>query len=306
MSKGPGRLERAVMRAVFPGIEFSTEELCRRAYPDVGQIEKRHRVAVLQVLHRMMEPPRDKLSERRWVITRGTKRGSWIAMYTSEVLPLRTLEANTAHHEAGHALVMYYLGMPPTEAWMDPEPLRLRRRPPRAAIEINGVTLTPAGLVSRKPWHRGLDLDNLMISAAGPIAEGHFLGKWPWRRRGIGPFCAGAWETGGAGDNAHIEQYLDNLHADPAIRAAVREKAEKKSQALIRSEPGWQFIESVAAALQQMKRGTVIQSRMTTIFRRCFGRPPPRSSDWFDYPVTLARCRSGWLPPSDMNRSDTV
>lgn len=306
MSKGPGRLERAIMRVAWPGAcavhdlggEFSTEWLCRQVYPDAAQIEKRHRVAVLQVLHRMMDPPANKLSERRWIVMRGKQRGHWRTMFSPATLPLCNQHEATAYHEAGHALVMIYLGLGVDEIWRDPAPWRDRRKPLRPSVEIRGTNIVPTGVVLPESDFAPPQFLGIMISAAGPIAEGHYLARWPWRQRGISSFCNHAWEQGGAGDAGHIEQYLDDLHADPAIRSAIRLKAEKKAQALIRSKPGWQFIEMVSADFEKMKRGTIRKGRLVAAFQKVFGRLPPDWRDWWDYEVTLARCRVGWLPPA--------
>lgn len=309
MSKGPGRLERAIMdavaigesaRAIYSmGGEFSTEWLCRHVYPGATQIEKRHRVAVLQVLHRLMELPSNPLQKRSWIITRGQKRGRWRYEYVEPRAPAPHPHTATAYHEAGHALAMLYLGVDVSEVWRDPMPWKQRRKPLRPAIEIRGVNIVPMGRVLREIGLTESQFLGIVISAAGPIAEGHYLGQWPWRRRGLAEFCEKAWEQGGAGDAGHIEQYLDDLHAEPAIRAAIRLKAEKKAQALIRSKPGWQFIEQASTDLEKMKRGRLGNARLRQAFRKAFGREPPNLTDWWDYPVTLARCRAGWLPPPD-------
>jgi hypothetical protein len=55
MSRGPGRIERAVEAILIaePDNAFTVEELCRRIYPPVGdakrlRLAKKHRVAVLR------------------------------------------------------------------------------------------------------------------------------------------------------------------------------------------------------------------------------------------------------------------
>ena len=63
MSRGPGRLERAIAH-VFnsePDNAFTTEDLCRRVY-QVEQVEKKHRVAVLRAARNLLRR-RDALSE---------------------------------------------------------------------------------------------------------------------------------------------------------------------------------------------------------------------------------------------------
>jgi len=64
MSRGPGRIERAIeaVLAAEPDNAFTTADLCLRVYPDAEQIEKRHRVAVLRAMANIMER-RDVLGE---------------------------------------------------------------------------------------------------------------------------------------------------------------------------------------------------------------------------------------------------
>jgi hypothetical protein len=52
MSKGPGKIERAILAAVDaePDNAFTVGDLCARAYPRINRIEKRHRVAVLRAM----------------------------------------------------------------------------------------------------------------------------------------------------------------------------------------------------------------------------------------------------------------
>ena len=62
MSSGAGRLERAILKVDFyryykGGFCISTEEICRAVYPVATLIEKKHRVAVLQAIHRIMAQP---------------------------------------------------------------------------------------------------------------------------------------------------------------------------------------------------------------------------------------------------------
>lgn len=55
MSRGPGRIERAIAAAfeAEPDEAFSTDELCALAYPGVNRIEKKHRVAVIRAGERV-------------------------------------------------------------------------------------------------------------------------------------------------------------------------------------------------------------------------------------------------------------
>ena len=69
MSKGPGRIERAIgdIFAADPDGAYTTEELCERVYA-VDRAEKKHRVPVLKALTRLTaRPPKDKTAP--WVDT---------------------------------------------------------------------------------------------------------------------------------------------------------------------------------------------------------------------------------------------
>ena len=56
MSRGPGRIERAIydLFADHPEGAWTTEDLCRRVYPTANRIEKKHRVAVLRAVKTIM------------------------------------------------------------------------------------------------------------------------------------------------------------------------------------------------------------------------------------------------------------
>lgn len=56
MSKGPGRIERAI-RVLFdahPDLAFVTDELAEHCYPDARPIERRHQVATLRAARRII------------------------------------------------------------------------------------------------------------------------------------------------------------------------------------------------------------------------------------------------------------
>jgi hypothetical protein len=66
MSRGPGRIERAI-KAAFeaePTRVFTTEHLCARVYPGVASIEKKHRVSLIRAAKRVVQ------REPNWRITR--------------------------------------------------------------------------------------------------------------------------------------------------------------------------------------------------------------------------------------------
>jgi hypothetical protein len=261
--------------------QVTTERLCRRAYPDAEVIEKKHRVAVLQVLHRLMSTPPRPFDAR--VVRRGKKRGTWIGHWASGTL--QNDHEATAYHEAGHALADLYFGHGTEVIHVEPRAWKLK---PGAS----------AGFVL--PKHKELDrLSSRQVLAlmCGAIAEAHYRARWPYRRRGIHRTYDAFFAEGGRSDAEKIENLLGEISEDPAIREAVRAAMLKRAQALIRSEPGWRFIETLASELMKRKRGRMRgQSRAAVVFQRAFGRAPPEAGDWFDYVPTLQRLRVGWLP----------
>ena len=56
MSGGPGRIQRAIEAALAaePDNAFNTQDLCERAYRGVNRVDKKHRVAVLRALRRVL------------------------------------------------------------------------------------------------------------------------------------------------------------------------------------------------------------------------------------------------------------
>jgi hypothetical protein len=56
MSKGPGRIERAITAAIEaePDNAFTVEDLCDRAFPGANRIEKKHRVSVLRAMKKLV------------------------------------------------------------------------------------------------------------------------------------------------------------------------------------------------------------------------------------------------------------
>jgi hypothetical protein len=60
MSRGPGRIERAIEETFTanPSETFTVDELVATAYPGTDEIEKKHRVAVIRAA--------DKVAARLW------------------------------------------------------------------------------------------------------------------------------------------------------------------------------------------------------------------------------------------------
>jgi hypothetical protein len=67
MSRGPGRIERAI-RALFdahPDLAFITDELAEHCYPNAPAIERKHQVSVLRAAHKIMAADPDWRARRR-------------------------------------------------------------------------------------------------------------------------------------------------------------------------------------------------------------------------------------------------
>lgn len=67
MSKGPGRIERAVeaVFAVAPDDAYTTADLIDHAYPGINRVEKKHRVAVIRAAKNIC-----RRTGWRWFMTR--------------------------------------------------------------------------------------------------------------------------------------------------------------------------------------------------------------------------------------------
>src|SRR5215469_15240361 len=66
MSRGPGRIERAI-KAAFdaePARVFTTEYLCTHVYAGATRIEKKHRVSLIRAAKRVLQ------REHNWRMTR--------------------------------------------------------------------------------------------------------------------------------------------------------------------------------------------------------------------------------------------
>jgi hypothetical protein len=76
MSRGPGRIGRLIAEAFDTaerGKRFTTEALCRLAYPGIDRVENKHRVAVLRAAHSVLEKKlqASPLGESDWVLDDG-------------------------------------------------------------------------------------------------------------------------------------------------------------------------------------------------------------------------------------------
>jgi hypothetical protein len=303
LSRGAGWLERAVIRAIeVHGWDWqkggvSTKEICRFVHPDVEVIEKKHRVAVLQVLHRLMSNPPRPTEERTWMVRPAKKRGYWRQMAIPGAKHPDP-RSNIAYHEAGHALAHLYLGYEIEAAavltWQQ------RWKQERILARLDTSSGYNIGFVQSRNGHEVPIAKTLIVLLAGPIAEAHYEGKWPWVRRGVSqtyPRYLTHPEVPTT-DVARIHSILAELSDDQAQQTVILRRAQDLAQALIRSEPGWRFIKLLAAKMLDLKHGSLGHRRSAAVFREAFGRPPPLYGAWDNHwPPTLAQFRTGWLPP---------
>ena len=78
MSRGPGRIERAIsdLFEEHPEGAWTTAELCRLIYPTANRVEKKHRVAVLRAMNKIIGKKGDEHRGWGWfyIERRGTSR----------------------------------------------------------------------------------------------------------------------------------------------------------------------------------------------------------------------------------------
>ncbi|MHA4730645.1 hypothetical protein [Ensifer adhaerens] len=55
MSRGHGRIERAIIELFGTGDTWTVEDLCNAAYPGLNRIERKHRVAARRAAHNVAE-----------------------------------------------------------------------------------------------------------------------------------------------------------------------------------------------------------------------------------------------------------
>ena len=81
MSRGPGRVERAI-KAAFdaePTRVFTTEYLCAHVYAGATKIEKKHRVSLIRAAKRVLQ------RELNWRMTRTHKPGAPFLFFNTAV-----------------------------------------------------------------------------------------------------------------------------------------------------------------------------------------------------------------------------
>ena len=82
MSKGPGRIERAIATAFTrgPNQAFSVDDLALIAYPGINRVEKKHRVATMRAARKLI------LGGVRWTWSVEQLRGGKAIYYNLLVL----------------------------------------------------------------------------------------------------------------------------------------------------------------------------------------------------------------------------
>ena len=68
MSRGPGRIERAIFDLFeeHPEGAWTTADLCRLIYPTANRVEKKHRVAVLRAMDKVIDKKGDQHRDWGW------------------------------------------------------------------------------------------------------------------------------------------------------------------------------------------------------------------------------------------------
>ena len=88
MSRGPGRIERAI-RALFdahPDLAFTTDELAEHCYPGVSAIQRKHQSAVLRAAWKVIEDDSD------WEVLRVQGMGRGYAFLNRASAPSYTMD----------------------------------------------------------------------------------------------------------------------------------------------------------------------------------------------------------------------
>jgi len=289
---------------------MSTEAICRRVYPQATTVEKKHRVAVL---HRLIGNPPRPFEDRFWTVAPTERRGYWRWIFI-EGTKGPDPRADTAYHEAGHALADLYWGHPIERVVVHTDD-EISRQRDEAIKRSDGITyaLLYGYVLSPQAWWE--DFSSVEEAAktdpprarraligllSGPIAEAHYRGNWPLRHRGISNTYDVYYSKEGVPtpDLEKVNAILAALSDDPQERATIFRRTQDLAQGLIRSQPGWQFIKALATEMLDLKHGSLGHRRTAAIFRKAFGRPPPARDDWHrHWPPTLPQVRTGWLPP---------
>jgi hypothetical protein len=126
------------------------------------------------------------------------------------------------------------------------------------------------------PIRIGQELISLL---AGPIAEAHYEAKWPLRQRGVSQTYGDFYAEGGTFDLEKANAILSALSDDPQEQTTIFRRAQELAQALIRSEPGWKFMKTLAAEMLDLKHGKLGHHRAAAVFRKAFGRRPPTCNE---------------------------
>ena len=83
MSRGPGRIERAIYDLFegHPEGAWTTEDLCRLVYPAADRIEKKHRVAVVRAMKTILAKTGDQ--HRDWTCWQAATTGSTLVLFNN-------------------------------------------------------------------------------------------------------------------------------------------------------------------------------------------------------------------------------
>lgn len=211
----------------------------------------------------------------------------------------------TCFHEAGHAVLRWWLGHDADYAMVLPLAAALAAarapdrygRPQVVEATVYGYAIATPEIYKRHLANaRANDLRlpercaarvamALMNCYAGPVAEARYT-----RKSLVACIIAG-----GSGDMESMDRILAAWFDDESDRSAARDEAISMTRAFVRSPKAWAAICVVARALQQRGEldGVVIASLCTAIY----GDAPEHDAWALRWPPTSEEIQSGCIPP---------
>ena len=217
----------------------------------------------------------------------------------------------TCHHEAGHCLARWWFGhffdrvlVLTTEQVAQGVQHMNRRGVPVTDAEgfMHGYDLAPAltpamldgmggepEVVAQMQRHARVSVEmDLIESYIGAVAEARY------RKCSV----IAALLMGGDGDLAQARRTLDAWFPDPDARRTADMQATQRAAALVRSEPGWRAITTLAAGL--MERGEMQWHEAEPLLAAAYGHARPNPNAWMAaWPPSLDMIRAGQLPAQE-------
>ncbi len=208
------------------------------------------------------------------------------------------------YHEAGHAVVRWWLGHPADNAVVISRAAFLaggtildrRDRPYRAEGIVNGYDIADPEMFKlaladdADPGRRLHERFAARIGMAliedhaGAAAEARYL------RRSI----VACLIDGGASDMASAERISDEWFGEEKAALDACHEAERRAQRFVRSPKGWAAITAVAEALQE--RGELDGAEIASLCADVYGGEPTYDAWALRWPPMPEEIRSGFLP----------